>query len=174
MEKDNRERMKHDMERINTAAAHMQELLNDLLELSRIGRMVNPSEEVSLGERAFGTVRLLSVQIKERGIAVEIAPDIPPVFADRQRIGEVYQNLMENSVKYMGDQKEPRIEIGMREEGNETVYYVRDNGIGVGLAIVKRIIEPHGGSIWVESEGEGMGKGATFCLTLPGKEAGEA
>ncbi|NOS35520.1 MAG: hypothetical protein GQ522_02670 [Deltaproteobacteria bacterium] len=62
----------------------------------------------------------------------------------------------------------------MREEGNETVYYVRDNGIGVGLAIVKRIIELRGGSIWVESEGEGMGKGATFCLTLPGKEAGEA
>ena len=176
----------------------MGELLNDLLELSRIGRMVNPSEEVSLGEIAFGTARLLSGQIKERGIAVEIAPDIPPVFADRQRIGEVYQNLMENSVKYMGDQKEPRIEIGMREEGNETVYYVRDNGIGidpkykekvfglferldvksegtgVGLAIVKRIIELHGGSIWVESEGEGMGKGATFCLTLPGKEAGEA
>ena len=78
MEKDDRERMKHDMERINTAAAHMQELLNDLLELSRIGRMVNPSEEVSLGEIAFGIVRLLSVQIKERGIAVEIAPDIPP------------------------------------------------------------------------------------------------
>jgi signal transduction histidine kinase len=81
MEKDDRERMKHDMERINTAAAHMQELLNDLLELSRIGRMVNPSEEVSLGEIAFGTVRLLSVQIKERGIAVEIAPDIPPPFS---------------------------------------------------------------------------------------------
>ena len=105
---------------------------------------------------------------------------------------------MENSVKYMGDQKEPRIEIGMREEGDETVYYVRDNGIGIDpkyqekvfglferldvksegtgvcLAIAKRIIEFHGGSIWVESEEEGMGKGATFCLTLPGKEAGEA
>ena len=78
MEKDDRERMKHAMERINTAAAHMQELLNDLIELSRIGRMVNPSEEVSLGEIAFGIVRLLSVQIKERGIAVEKAPDIPP------------------------------------------------------------------------------------------------
>ena len=92
MEKDDRERMKHDMERINTAGNQMGELLNDLLELSRIGRMVNPSEEVSLGEIAFGTVRLLSGQIKERGIAVEIAPDIPPRFrrpaTDRRGLSE--------------------------------------------------------------------------------------
>ena len=188
-EKGDWERMEHDMERIDTAAKHMEELLNDLLELSRIGRIVNPSAEVSLGDIASGAVKLLSGHIKEKGIAVEIAPDLPAVFADQQRIGEVYQNLIENAVKYMGDQKEPRIDIGMRTEGDETAYYVRDNGIGIdpkyhekvfglferlnhgddgtgiGLAIVKRIIELHGGRIWVESEGEG--KGSAFCFTLP-------
>lgn len=188
-EKGDWERMEHDMERIDTAAKHMEELLNDLLELSRIGRIVNPSAEVSLGDIASGAVKLLSGHIKEKGIAVEIAPDLPAVFADQQRIGEVYQNLIENAVKYMGDQKEPRIDIGMRREGDETAYYVRDNGIGIdpkyhekvfglferlnhgddgtgiGLAIVKRIIELHGGRIWVESEGEG--KGSAFCFTLP-------
>ena len=194
MEKDDRERMEHDMERIDVAAKHMEELLNDLLDLSRIGRTVNPSEDVSLGDIASGAVRLLSGQIKEKGIAVEITPDLPTVFADRLRLGEVYQNLLENAVKYMGDQANPRIEIGMRREGEETVYYVRDNGIGIdpkykekvfglferltshagddgtgiGLAIVKRIIDLHEGSIWVESEGEG--KGSTFCFTLPKSE----
>jgi signal transduction histidine kinase len=193
-EKGDWKRMKHDMERIDTAAKHMEELLNDLLELSRIGRIVNPSEEISIGDVASETVRLLSGLFSKRGITVETAPDLPSAFADRLRLGEVYQNLLENAVKYMGDQKEPRIEIGMRREGDETVYYVRDNGIGIdpryhekifglferfnhgddgtgiGLAIVKRIIELHGGRIWIESEGEG--KGSTFCFTLPKRGGG--
>ncbi|MCP3677924.1 MAG: PAS domain S-box protein [Deltaproteobacteria bacterium] len=188
-EKGDWERMEHDMERIDTAAKHMEELLSDLLELSSIGRMVNPSEEVSLGDIVSGAAKLLSGQIKERGITVEITPDLPTVFADWLRLGEVYQNFLENAVKYMGDKANPHIEMGMRREGDETVFYVRDNGMGIdpkyhekvfglferlnhgddgtgiGLAIVKRIIELHGGRIWVESEGEG--KGSTFCFTLP-------
>jgi len=103
-------------------------------------------------------------------------------------MAEAMQNLIENAVKYMGDQPEPRVEIGMRYDNHRRVFFVRDNGIGidshyqekifglfeklnpaaegtgVGLTIVKRIIEAHGGSIWVESEG--VGKGSTFCFTL--------
>jgi signal transduction histidine kinase len=100
----------------------------------------------------------------------------------------VLQNLVDNAVKFMGTQPTPRIEIGYRQEEKETVYYVQDNGVGIdpryhekvfglferlesegdgtgiGLALVKRIIEVHGGRIWVESAGQGCG--STFCFTL--------
>jgi len=112
---------------------------------------------------------------------------------DRPRLLEVLQNLLDNAVKFMGAQPQPCVHIGMRREGAETVCYVRDNGIGIapryhaqifglferldvasdgtgiGLTLVKRIIEVHGGRLWVESAGEGHG--STFCFTLPWQEA---
>jgi signal transduction histidine kinase len=125
----------------------------------------------------------------ERGITVHIEEKLPTVFGDRQRVMEVLQNLVDNAAKFMGDQNEPRISIGQDgEEGGLPVLYVKDNGIGIspehyervfglfnklnpmadgtgiGLAIVKRIIEVHGGRIWVRSK---VGMGSTFYFTLP-------
>jgi len=187
----NAERVKKDMEHISTAADKMHLLLDDLLELSRIGLMMNPPEEVSLTDLAEEAVSLVAGQIAARAVEVEIAPGLPVVWGDRVRLLEVYQNLLENAVKFMGKQAQPRVEIGATQNGTEVTCYVQDNGVGldrryhekvfelferldqhiegtgVGLALVRRIVEVHGGRTWVESA---VGKGATFYFTLP-KEA---
>ncbi len=183
------ERVENDVRRIENAADTMQQLLDDLLELSRVGRQVHPPEEVPVVELAMEAADLVAAEIAERGVELEIMSSMPSIFGDRIRLLQVLQNLIHNAVKFLGDQPEPRIEVGVRQDGTETVVYVRDNGIGVepsdqekafglfqqlagtkkgtgiGLALVKRIVEVHGGRIWVESEGKGHG--STFCFTLP-------
>ncbi|HKY54131.1 MAG TPA: ATP-binding protein, partial [Anaerolineales bacterium] len=171
------------------AVDKMQGMLNELLELSRIGRLVNEPEIIPFGELVESAKELVHGQIEAGGITVNLQPNLPTVFGDRQRLTEVLQNLLDNASKFMGDQPNPRIEIGQKgKEDGKAVFYVRDNGIGiepdyhehifglfnklnsnaegtgVGLALVKRIIEVHGGRIWVESK---AGAGSTFLFTLP-------
>jgi signal transduction histidine kinase len=182
------ERIQTDLTYIDVATTTMQRLLDEVLELSRIGRVVNPLTEVSLSALAREAVTLVGGRLVTRGVQVHIAPDLPVVVGDRPRLLQVLQNLVDNAVKFMGAQPAPRIDIGVRQTEQETVYYVRDNGVGIeprdhekifglfervepagegtgiGLALVKRIIEVHGGRIWVESAGQGCG--STFCFTL--------
>jgi signal transduction histidine kinase len=187
----NIERVRGDMARIIAATEKMERLLTELLELSRIGRMMNPPQAVPFDEIAREAVELVRGRITERSIAIEIAPGLPVVYGDRTRLVQVMQNLIDNSTKFMGDQMKPRIEIGLAKyaEDGKPILFVRDNGIGisaqnqgkifglfnqispgtegtgVGLALVKRIIEVHGGEIWVESQGSGQG--TTFSFSLP-------
>jgi signal transduction histidine kinase len=153
--------------------------------------MMNPPQAVPFDEIAREAVELVRGRITERSIAIEIAPGLPVVYGDRTRLVQVMQNLIDNSTKFMGDQMKPRIEIGLAKyaEDGKPILFVRDNGIGisaqnqgkifglfnqispgtegtgVGLALVKRIIEVHGGEIWVESQGSGQG--TTFSFSLP-------
>jgi signal transduction histidine kinase len=183
------DRISSDFQRIANAADKMHALLSDLLELSRIGRVVNPPEEVDLVKLAEDSVETLDARIRSKNVTVKISPDLPIVSGDRVRLGEVLENLIDNAAKYTGDQHNPIIEIGTMEREGNPVLFVKDNGMGIelqhrtkifglfdkldptsegtgiGLAIVKRVIETHGGKIWVESEG--LGKGATFCFTIP-------
>ena len=184
-------RLKKDMQRIQEAVHKMQRLLNELLELSRIGRMMNAPDMIPFNELVNEAVDIVHGTLKERGVTVQIHPKLSAVYGDRPRLVEVLQNLIDNSAKYMGDQNAPLIEIGQRSEDAEhgmPIFFVRDNGMGiapehhervfglfnkldsrsegtgVGLALVKRIIEVHGGRIWVESK---AGMGSTFLFTLP-------
>ena len=192
--KGNTERMQADMTRIVEATDKMQILLSELLELSRIGRMMNPPEVVPFAEIVQEAIGLARGSIETRGVRIDLASNLPAVTGDRPRLVGVVQNLVDNACKFMGDQPEPRIEIGQTkaDEDGHPVFYVRDNGIGIepqyqerifelfhkldahspgtgiGLALVKRIVEVHGSRIWVESPG--LGKGTSFYFTLPGKE----
>jgi PAS domain S-box-containing protein len=183
-------RFEKDMTRIANAVDKMQTLLNELLELSRIGRITNPPENVPFEGIIRETVDLLSGPLETGNIRLKIVGEFPTVHVDRLRIAEVVQNLISNAVKFMGDQPRPTIEIGTRgtDTDGKPVFYIRDNGIGIepqyhgrifglfnrldpsvegtgiGLTLVKRIIETHNGHIWVESD---LGKGATFFFTLP-------
>lgn len=188
----NIEQLRKDLQRVNAATDRMEQLLKELLDLSKVGRVVQPPELLLFAEVANEAVSLAAGPIAEAGTSVIVQQDLPEIFGDRLRLVELIQNLIENAVKFMGDQPRPRVEIGARRQADETVYYVEDNGIGieprfhdsvfnlferldpsidgtgVGLALVKRIVEFHGGRVWVESEG--AGQGTAFCFTVPAPE----
>jgi sensor domain CHASE-containing protein/nitrogen-specific signal transduction histidine kinase len=190
LEANSREKARTDLAHIISATDKMDKLLTDTLELSRVGRVVNPLEDVPFGAIVQEALEQTAGALRTHQIEVSVAEDFPTVHVDRLRIGELLMNLISNSIKYRGDNPHPRIEIGYRHEreGEETVFFVRDNGVGIdkseqekvfdlfyqvdkksggtgaGLAIAKRIIEVHGGRIWIESE---KGEGTTVCFSLP-------
>ncbi len=182
-------RIEDDLGRIRAGAAQMLRLLNDLLALSRVGRVSGTIERVALSELVKEAVARVDGRIQQSGARLSIDDELPKVLGDRRQLLAVFQNLIDNAVKFLGDQLEPRIEIGQRPSPHESICFVRDNGIGVdkqyqeqifglfnrlsqdvegtgiGLALVQRIVELHGGRIWLESDGEGTG--STFCVALP-------
>jgi signal transduction histidine kinase len=188
-------RARTDMARITSAADRMRRLLSELLDLSRVGRVINPPEDVPFGDIAREAVEAVRGALDARGVAVRIGDGLPMVRGDRMRLVEAVQNLVDNAAKFTTGRADAMVEIGLRgATGAGLEFFVRDNGIGidpayhkrifglfdkldpasegtgVGLTLVKRIIEIHGGHIRVESEG--VGKGATFIFTLPSAAKG--
>ena len=125
------DRMQADLRITNEAVTKMDQLLMETLELSRVGRVVNPPEDVPFGEIVEDALGQTSEKIKSKGFKVSVAQNLPVVHVDRMRIAEVLVNLIENSMKYLGLQSNPEIEIGQRIDGKGRIFFVRDNGIGI-------------------------------------------
>ena len=188
----NQEKIGKDIQRIREAKDKMHQLLNELLELSRIGRLTNPPADVPFTDIINETLKLTKGQLLASNVKITVQEDLPVVHVDQPRMVEVMQNLIDNAIKFTEGQPDPHIEIGVKRKDKEYIFYVRDNGIGIdskfhekifglfdkldpksegtgiGLALVKRIIEVHGGSIWVESTDNETG--STFLFTVPKKE----
>jgi PAS domain S-box-containing protein len=187
----NAARLKSDIQRIADATDKMQALLNELLELSRVGRLVNPHQSIPFNEIVQEALELVHGRLDANSVQVHVQENLPSVYGDRQRLIEILQNLIDNAAKFIGSHPKPLIEIGQDGyEDDKPIFFVRDNGVGIdpahhdrvfglfnkldadsegtgiGLALVKRIVEVHGGRIWVQSE---AGKGATFFFTLQTK-----
>lgn len=185
----NMSRLRGDIQRISDATSKMQALLNELLNLSRVGRLVNQSQQVSFNELVTEALEIVHGRLQANHIQVQVQENLPNVYGDRPRLVEVLQNLVDNAAKFARFHPNPLIQIGQNGyESDKPIFFVKDNGIGideahherifglfnkldadsegtgVGLALVKRIVELHGGRIWIESE---VGKGATFYFTLP-------
>ncbi len=178
----------HYLGRIEEGAAHMGRLIDDLLNLARLGRRELRREPTGLSELEGEVSATLEAESNERQIEWRLQP-LPRADCDRGLIKQVFANLLSNSLKYTRPRQRAVIEVGQAAQDGEPVIYVRDNGVGfnmkyadklfgvfqrlhrsdefegmgVGLATVQRIIHKHGGRIWAESE---VDQGATFCFTL--------
>ena len=128
-----------DIDFLKNATDTMGDLLTDLLELSRVGRVINPSTLVSMTEVCNEVVDTLQSLIKERHAEIRIMPNMPNAYADRGRIKEVIQNLLENAIKFSRDSDHPKVNIYSETRTNNTLFIVEDNGIGIDSAYHDKI-----------------------------------
>jgi PAS domain S-box-containing protein len=180
---------------IRASIRRFDRLINSLLELSRTGRFPLQNEPLQVGAIVAAILEALQQAALAAGARVEVG-SLPDATGDGGAVGQIFANLIENSLKYTDPKREPRIEIGGETDGTMVRYWVRDNGVGIpdgararlfqvfqrfhpkladgdgiGLASVRRLVERHGGTVWADSE---VGTGTTFYFTLPAMPRQEA
>jgi len=180
------------LQRISTNLDQMEQLVDNLLDYTRIDVDIDECEEVEITELLKEAIEELNFLIQQNNYEIDISLNLPTVFCKRSLMLRVFTNLLSNAIKYSKNTELPKIEVGYIPDEIFHKFYIRDNGIGIahgdqdkifqifgrlnnkkgakgsglGLVITKRIIEKHGGEIWLESA---RGKGSTFFFTLPRK-----
>lgn len=178
------------LDRIRYLATHLQELITSLLNYSHVGHSNESFKNISISDVITSLTLSLQMLIVEKNAIIDINPDLPSVYGNRAQIEELFRNFITNALKY-NTSDSPKIEIGFEMSKRKTpVYYVKDNGIGIpdkhknkvfkifthlhpkgkygegtgiGLSIVRKIIDLHQGSVWVDSR---EGQGSTFYFTI--------
>ncbi len=170
-------------------AKRLDRMIVDLLEFSRIGKQ-SVMGSVDLGGVLAECLRYFDLTIRDTGASVSVAENLPTLSGDRSELTRLFQNLIGNALKYSPDDRKPVVEVACRDAGRDWVFSVKDNGIGIdadcldrvfgifqrmvsrekyegtgiGLAVCRKVVEHHGGRIWVESE---VDQGSTFFISLP-------
>ncbi len=181
-------RVRYVVERIELSAERMGLLIDDLLQLSRVGHVKGPPVPVDVKGLVEGLWEGIALRLGADACALDVQPDLPAVHADAQRLTEVFENLLANAAKYGCGGGATQIRVGALIEEAELRYFVADNGpgiapayhekvfglfqrlvndkegTGVGLAIVSKVMRAYGGRAWVVSE---EGAGATFWIAFP-------
>jgi light-regulated signal transduction histidine kinase (bacteriophytochrome) len=184
----NSERIASDLQHITLATDQMDRSLDGLLKITRIGLVVNTPQRFSLNQLCEELKNTIQELVARNEIEIEIAPDMPEVFADKTQISDAMRKILENAIKFCQEDVKPKISFNAEIQGNRVQCRVKDNGIGidsryldrifglfeqlnqdidgtgVGLALVKRIIESHDGEVWAESDGNGEGASIYFTL----------
>ncbi|MEP3372793.1 MAG: two-component regulator propeller domain-containing protein [Maribacter dokdonensis] len=174
---------------IDVSCNNMNELISDITEIARLGKIENRNELLKTNEILNLSRDLIKSKLGKKNINLTIVNDLPPIYGDRNRIIQVFGNFLDNAVKYMGDQPNPKITVDYEEHDETNSFLVHDNGsglsktdlkklftpferfhqnvegTGLGLYMIKKIAISHGGSLTAESKGKG--KGTTFKLILP-------
>lgn len=182
------------IDRLVSAADRMRQCVDDLLELSRIGRVITKPQMVDLDEVVRRVVDSHQLEFQELGVDVRVQHNLPHVYTDPNRLTDIVDNLVTNAIKYGTDNELPAIAIGGGAHEGESRFFVQDNGngiapkyhtkvfsiferldttksgTGIGLSLVKKTVENSGGKIWLESE---VGQGAVFWVSLPGYPPGD-
>ncbi len=181
------------LSRISSSAKRMSQLIDDILSFSRVSAREVKYSEIDMKKLVCEVFEEMRPAMGEHSIRLEIK-DLPQGYGDMPMIRQVFVNFLSNAIKFTRTQTAPAIEVGGFENGKENVYYVRDNGIGfdekfrdklfglfqrlhtshqfegtgIGLFMIKRVVEKHGGRVWAEGA---LKRGATFYFCLPRRES---